>query len=171
MQNLWWYNANYINRSINGDQFDENYKIGIVQALQNKDEASSGKRPRKSSMPLSGTRAINIKDYDHDGNFDNAGDGYGSLPNGNSPGYLQANILNTKNAIDAPDSTPNIRLNGENVQICVKNVTDWTEQLLDACAAAQRGALRPKHGADRYADLHTWKYSPQGRRCKQKWAI
>ena len=35
-----------------------------------------------------------------------------------------------KNAADASDSTPNIRLNGENVQICLQNVTGWTEQLL-----------------------------------------
>jgi serine/threonine protein kinase len=130
LQNLWWYNANYINRSINGDQFDENYKIGIVQALQKKDEATLRKKTEEVINAIVGDQSDQYQDYDHDGNFDNAGDGYGSLPNGSSPGYLRANILYTKNAINAPDSTPNIRLNGENVQICVKNVTDWTEQLL-----------------------------------------
>ncbi len=30
-----------------------------------------------------------------------------------------------------PNSTPNIRLNSENVKICLTNVTGWTEQILN----------------------------------------
>jgi serine/threonine protein kinase len=130
MQNLWWYNANYINRSINSDPFDQDYKVGIVQAYANKDEATLRKRTEEVINAIVGKQSDQYQDYNKDGNFDNAGDGFGSLPNGNSPGYLQATILNSKNAADAPDSTSNIRLNSENVKICLTNVTGWTQQLL-----------------------------------------
>jgi serine/threonine protein kinase len=131
MQNLWWYNANYINRSINGDEFDENYKVGIVQAYQNQDEDMLRKKTEEVINAIVGEQSDQFQDYDEDGNFDNAGDGFGSLPNGDSPGYIQATILNAKNAADAADSTPNIRLHSENVNICLTNVTGWTNQLLD----------------------------------------
>jgi hypothetical protein len=130
MQNFWWYNVNYVNRSINGDPYDENYKVGIVQAYQNKDEATLRKKIEEVINAIVGDQSGQYKDYDGDGTFDNAGDGYGSLPNGDRPGYIQAILLNSKEAADAPDSTPNIRLNGENVKICLTNVTGWTNQLL-----------------------------------------
>jgi serine/threonine protein kinase len=130
MQNLWWYNANYINRSINGDPLDQNYKVGIVQAFQGKDEATLRKKTEEVINAIVGEQSDQYRDYNKDGNFDNAGDGYGSLPNGSSPGYLQGTILGAKNAADATDSTSNIRLNSENVKICLTNVTGWTDQLL-----------------------------------------
>ncbi|MGE5373747.1 MAG: serine/threonine protein kinase, partial [Bacteroidota bacterium] len=130
MQNLWWYNVNYVNRSINGDPYDTNYKVGIVQAYQNKDEATLRKKTEEVINAIVGEQSDQYKDYNGDGNIDNAGDGFGSLPNGNSPGYLQATILNSKNAADATDSTLNIRKNAENVNICLTNVTGWTEKIL-----------------------------------------
>ena len=131
MQNLWWYNASYVNRSINGDEFEADYKVGIVQALKDNDEATLRKRTEEVINTIVGDQSDQYKDYDNSGTFDEVGDGYGSLPNGNRLGYLQATILNAKNATDALDSTPNIRLNGENVQICIRNVNGWTEQLLN----------------------------------------
>jgi len=131
MQNLWWYNANYINRSINGDATDPSYTVGIQQAFKNNDEPMLRKRTEEVINAIVGDQSNQFKDYNNDGNIDNAGDGYGSLPNGNRLGYLQATIVNAKNAADAPDSTPNIRLYSGDVQICVKNVSDWTQQLLD----------------------------------------
>jgi hypothetical protein len=130
MQNLWWYNINYINRSINGDPYDENYKTGIVQAYQGKDEATLRKKTEEVINAIVGEQSDQYMDYNGDDSIDNAGDGFGSLPNGSNPGYLQAAILESKNAADAADSTPNIRLNSENAQICLTNVTGWTQQLL-----------------------------------------
>ncbi len=103
MQNLWWYNANYINRSINGDPLDENYKVGIVQAYQNQDEATLRTKNEEVINAIVGKQSNQYQDYNKDGAFNDAGDGYGSLPNGSSPGYLQATILNAKNAADAPE--------------------------------------------------------------------
>jgi serine/threonine protein kinase len=131
IQNLWWYNANYINRSVNGDPLDENYKVGIVQAYENQDEATLRKKTEEVINAIVGEQSAQFQDYNKDGNLDNAGDGFGSLPNGSSPGYLQATILTSKNAADAPDSTSNMRFNSENVKICLTNLTGWTNQLLD----------------------------------------
>ena len=131
MQNLWWYNAFYINRSINGDQFEDNYKVGIVQAYQDQDEATLRKKTEEVINAIVGKQSNQYKDYNKDGNLDNAGDGFGSLQNGSSPGYIRATILNATNAASAANSTPNIRLNSENVKICLTNVTGWTEQILN----------------------------------------
>jgi hypothetical protein len=101
-----------------------------MQAYNNGDEATLRKRTEEVINTIVGNQSDQYQDYDHNGTVDEVGDGYGSLPNGNHLGYLQATALNAKNAADAADSTPNIRLYGENVQICIKNVTGWTEQLL-----------------------------------------
>lgn len=131
IQNFWWYNASYINRSINGDAFDNVYKMGIVQAFQEDDEATLRKRTEEIINTIVGNQSGQYQDYDNSDSIDEVGDGYGSLPNGNQQGYIQATILNAKNTVDAADSTPEIRLNGENVQICLTNVNGWTEELLD----------------------------------------
>ncbi|HJS20343.1 MAG TPA: protein kinase [Anaerolineales bacterium] len=132
MQNLWWYNAFYIDRSINGDQFDEDYKIGITQAFESGDEATLRKRTEEVINTIVGSMSTQYQDYDEDGTVDipEGSDGYGSLPNGDRLGYLQDTALHAKYAADAPDSTPNIRLHGENIQICIQNISGWTEELL-----------------------------------------
>jgi serine/threonine protein kinase len=131
MQNLWYYSGSYVNRSINGDEFDEDYTDGIVQALENDDEALLRTRTEEIINAIVGDMSSQYQDYDGNGVVEDPGDGYGSLPNGDRLGYLQETALHAKYAADAADSTPNIRLYGENVQICLQNITDWTEQILD----------------------------------------
>lgn len=131
MENLWWYKSFYVNRSINGDQFDEDYKIGILQAFQNNDEASLRKRTEEVINAIVGEFSDQYLDYDNDGMIEDLGDNYGSLPNSDHLGYLQQTALHAKYASDAADSTPNIRLYGGNVQICIQNMSGWTEELLD----------------------------------------
>jgi len=131
MENLWWYKAFYVNRSVIGDEFDEDYKTGIVQAVQNGDEASLRKRTEEIINAIVGEFSDQYLDYDNDGTIDDLGDTYGSLPNGDHLGYLQQTALHAKYAADSPDSTPNVRLYAGNVQICIQNISGWTEQLLD----------------------------------------
>src|SRR5678816_3068704 len=69
-------------------------------------------------------------DYDKNGTINDPGDGYGSLPNGDRLGYLQGTALHAKYAADAVDSTANIRLYSDNLQLCIQNMSDWTNQLL-----------------------------------------
>jgi hypothetical protein len=130
MQNLWYYSGDYINRSINGDPLDKNY-LGIVQALEAKDEGTLRKRTEEVINQIVGDLNSEYRDYDQDGQVDDPGDGYGSLPNGEERlGYLQEAALNVKLAADAPDSTPNIRTYSENVQVCIQNMEGWTNEIL-----------------------------------------
>ena len=43
---------------------------------------------------------------------------------------MQLTALEAKNVADAEDSTPNMRVYSDNIQICVQNMEDWTNQLL-----------------------------------------
>ncbi len=130
MQGLYYYSGSYITGAINGDPINPNF-VGLVEAYQNGDEATVRKRTEDVINLIVGEQSDQFRDYDQDGKFDNNdGDGYGSLPNGNRPGYLQLAALSAKTMADAEDSTPNIRLFSENVQICVQNMEGWTIQLL-----------------------------------------
>ncbi|MEW6083787.1 MAG: serine/threonine-protein kinase [Chloroflexota bacterium] len=130
MQGLYYYSGSYINIAINGNVIEPNF-IGLVSAYENNDEASLRKRTEEVINLIVGGLSEQYRDYDGDGVFnENDGDGYGSLPNGDRLGYLQATTVNTKEVADAADSTPNIRLYSENIQTCVKNMETWTEQIL-----------------------------------------
>ncbi len=130
MQGLYYYSGSFINFSINGNPLDTNY-VGLVDAYKNNDEASFRKRTEEIINLIVGDLSDQYQDYDQDGVIDsNDGDGFGSLPNGNRPGYLQATAIQTKNIADAADSTPNMRLYSENIQVCIQNMDEWTGQLL-----------------------------------------
>ncbi len=130
MQGLYYYSGSYIHISINGDPLDPGF-IGLVSAYQSNDEASLRKRTEEVINLIVGDMSDQYRDYDNDGVMsNNDADGYGSLPNGDRLGYLQVTAVNVKDVADAPDSTPNMRLYGENIQICVKNMETWTERIL-----------------------------------------
>jgi serine/threonine protein kinase len=145
MQNLWWFNAFYIERSINGNEFDTDYKVGIVQAYESDDEETLRKRTEEVINSIVGDMSERYQDYDGDGTIDipSDSDGYGSLPNGDRLGYLQETSLHAKYAADAVDSTPNIRLHGENVQICIQNMIGWTDHILDLSLKLQETPFGP----------------------------
>jgi hypothetical protein len=78
-----------------------------------------------------GSQSSQYLDYDHDGQIDNGEvDGYGSLPNGNQAGYLQDTAQQARAASESPDSTLNIRQQGQYLQACVQNMKDWTDEIL-----------------------------------------
>ena len=130
MQGLYYYSGSYITGAINGDPIEPEF-VGLVKAYQNGDEATVRKRTEDVINLIVGDSSDLYKDYDGDGVFDNnESDGYGSLPNGNRPGYMQLTALEAKNVADAEDSTPNMRVYSDNIQICVQNMEDWTNQLL-----------------------------------------
>jgi tRNA A-37 threonylcarbamoyl transferase component Bud32 len=130
MQNLWYYSASYVNRSINGDEFNESYDVGIIQAYDDGDEATLRKRVEEVINSIVGSMSDQYDDHDHDGTIDDPGDGYGSLANGDRLGYLQETALHAKYAAEAPDSTQNIRSSSDNVQVCIQNLDGWTNQIL-----------------------------------------
>jgi hypothetical protein len=131
MQNLWWYSAEYVNDSINGDS-ERNGNMGIVQAFEEANEAALRKRTEEVINQIVGDLSDRYLDYDNDGETDVAGDGYGSLPQGEERlGYIRESALYAQRTADAADSTANIRTYNENVQICLQNVEIWTNEILD----------------------------------------
>ncbi|WKZ49031.1 MAG: serine/threonine-protein kinase [Anaerolineales bacterium] len=130
MQGLYYYSGSYIAGAINGDPINPNF-VGLVQAYQNEDEATVRTRTEDVINLIVGEQSEQYKDYDQNGKLTkNDGDGYGSLPNGDRLGYLQLVTLGAKNVADAEDSTPNMRAYGEDMQTCVQNMKEWTNQLL-----------------------------------------
>jgi hypothetical protein len=131
MQNLWWYSGDYINDSINGDA-DSNDSLGIMQAFKNDDEVALRKRTEEVINQIVGDLSDRHLDYDNDGVIDVSGDGYGSLPQGESRlGYIRESALYAQQTADAPDSTLNIRTYNDYVQICLQNVEGRTNEILD----------------------------------------
>ncbi len=131
-------------RPINGDDLNKNY-LGIVQAFQAGNEAVLRKRNEEVINQIVGDGSDQYRDYDKDGQIDNPGDGYGSLSNGEDRlGYLQESFLAVKSTIDAPDSTPNVRTNGENVQACIRNMEAWTNEILRLAQELNRTSMGPE---------------------------
>jgi serine/threonine protein kinase len=132
MQGLYYYGGSYINTPINGDSLNDPEFVSIVKAYElDQDEATVRKNTEMVINQIVGDQSDQYKDYNGDGTVDvYSSDGYGSLPNGDHPGYLEETAKNTKAAADAPDSTPNIREQSGNVQICIQNMKGWTDQIL-----------------------------------------
>ncbi|HLO14870.1 MAG TPA: serine/threonine-protein kinase, partial [Anaerolineales bacterium] len=144
MQNLWYYSGDYINKSINGDEFDNKY-LGIVQALKANDEAALRKRTEEVINQIVGSLSKQYLDYDHDGQIEQSGDGYGSLPQDQDHlGYIEETALYTKNAVEASDSTTGIRTYGGNVQICLQNMEGWTNDMLQLALQLNQASFGPE---------------------------
>jgi serine/threonine protein kinase len=125
---LFYYSGSYVEAAINGDpQF--NY-VGMTTAYENGDEATLRKRIEELINMIVGEQSDQYRDYDGDGNLDTQATGYGSLPNGDQAGYLDQTALEAQAAAEAPDTTANIRLQNESLQICIQNMEELTNQIL-----------------------------------------
>ncbi len=143
IQNFWYYGGDYINKSVNGDELDQKY-LGVVQAFEVNDEAILRKRTEEVINQIVGDLSSEHLDYDNDGQMDDPGDGYGSLANGaDRLGYLQETAISVKSAADAPDSTPNIRMASENALVCIQNMEDWTNELLQLALQLNKMPMGP----------------------------
>jgi serine/threonine protein kinase len=144
MQGLYYYSGSYITTPINGDEVNDPAFVSIVKAYENQDEATIRKDTEMVINQIVGDASNQYKDYDQDGTKDvYSSDGYGSLPNGDHAGYLQETATNLKAAADAPDSTPNIRDQSENIQICIQNMEGWTNQILPLALKLNETAYGP----------------------------
>jgi serine/threonine protein kinase len=126
---LYYYSGSYINDAINGSENDPS-TIAITKAYDDKDEPTLRKRTEEVINMIVGSKSNQYLDYNKDGTIDDPADHYGSLPNGDNPGYLQETALYAKKASDAPDATPNIREQSQNIQVCIQNMDGWTNELL-----------------------------------------
>jgi hypothetical protein len=131
IQGLWYYSGSYINISINGYDVQGEEVVGLRQAFENGNEPTVRKRTEEIINQIVGASSDLYGDHDGDGKIDNTADGFGSFPNGDRPGYLQETLLQVKLAVEAADSTSNIRTNGENVQICIQNMDGRLKRILE----------------------------------------
>jgi serine/threonine protein kinase len=131
IQGLWYYSGSYVNISINGYDVQGEQVVGLRQAFESGDESTVRKRTEEIINQIVGASSGLHLDHDGNGTLDNPADGFGSFPNDDSPGYLQETLVQVKLAVDAADSTPNIRASGENVQVCIQNMDGWLERILE----------------------------------------
>jgi len=131
IQGLWYYSGSYIEISINGYDVAGDETIGLRKAFEAGDEVTVRKRTEEIINQIVGASSDLYLDHDEDGTVNDTTDGFGSFPNGDSPGYLQETISQVNQAIEATDSTPNIRSSGENLQICIQNMDGRLQHILD----------------------------------------
>jgi len=143
IQGLYYYNGSYIDAAINGTTNDPTY-TPIVTAYQKGDEATLRKRNEELINMIVGGQSDQYLDYDKDGTVDDQADGYGSLPNGDQPGYLQETSLEAQSAANAPDSTSNIRQQNQSLQICIKNMQGWTNEILPLALKLNETSFGPE---------------------------
>ena len=61
------------------------------------------KRTEEIVNQIAGASSELYLDHDGDGKVSDTTDGFGSFPNGDSPGYLQETLLKVKQAVDAAE--------------------------------------------------------------------
>ncbi len=135
------------------DQADELLRHSkLLSAAQSSSDGAGVKRHAEHIYNLiAGSRDARFGDLDCDGHSQNAGDGFGLLPNGDQAGYIRATADAAHAAETAVDATPDIRLHAQHVQICADNLEGWATEArglaldlthgLNPTAAAQLLAL------------------------------
>lgn len=143
IQGLWYYSGSYVNISINGYDVQGEETVGLRQAFESGDESTVRKRTEEVINQIVGAPSDLYLDHDGNGSLDNPADGFGSFPNGGSPGYLQETLAQVKLAVDAADSTPNIRESGEKMQVCVGNMDGWLKRILELALQLRNAPFGP----------------------------
>ena len=145
IQGLWYYSGSYIEISINGYSVQPDEKvIGLREAFESGDESTVRKRTEEIINQIVGASSDQYLDYDGDGEVSDTTDGFGSYPNGNSPGYLQETLLQIKQAMDADDSTPSIRMSGGNAGVCIQNMDVRLQRILELALQLKDTTLGPE---------------------------
>ncbi|HXD12432.1 MAG TPA: protein kinase, partial [Anaerolineales bacterium] len=103
----------------------------MLRAHQAQDDADMSLQAEKMLNAIVGDKSLDYKDWNGDGNTDDAGDGYGLLLNGNNLGYIQGTFTHANLALTSPDATDNMLVHGEHVKIAATNIGEWTSQLRD----------------------------------------
>jgi hypothetical protein len=126
-----------------------------AEAMLTAYEAGKQKEIRSNAEALInlvvGNQDSSYVDWDANGTINDPGDGYGILVNGDQTGYIEGTHHHSSYSADADDSTPNIRLHNEHVEISIKNIEGWSIALRDT---AKRIVQAPD-GANIEADVRT----------------
>lgn len=144
IQGLWYYSGSYVNISINGFDVPGEEVVGLRKAFESGDESTVRKRTEEIINQIAGASSDLYLDHDGDGKVSDTTDGFGSFPNGDRPGYLQEALFQVNRAMDAADSTPNIRANGENVQVCIQNMDGRLKRILELALQLKDAPFGPE---------------------------
>jgi len=139
---LYYYSGSYVEAAVNGDPAS-NY-VGMAEALANEDEATFRKRNEEMINMIVGDQSELYQDYDGDGAVDTFANGYGSQPNGTQAGYFDQTALVAQAASEAPDTTSNIIEQNRNLQVCIQNMKEWTDQILPLALQLQEMEFGPE---------------------------
>jgi hypothetical protein len=148
IQGLWYYGGYYVTISINGDK--DTKTTGLMEAYKNGDETTVRTRTEEIINQIVGNQSDQFIDYNKDGTIDNTPgddiptDGFGSFPNGTQNGYIQETALQAKLASDAVDSTPNIRTNSDDLQICIDNTEGRLNLILQSALRLNETPFGPE---------------------------
>jgi serine/threonine protein kinase len=96
---------------------------------ENSDEPGMRQKAEAIMILLAGNQSPDYKDWDGDGERVDPFDGYGLLPNGSQPGYIQALSSEGDYAANAPGATVNLISHWENARICTQNLSTWATSL------------------------------------------
>ena len=100
----------------------------LEQAFAGQDEALVRQKTEEIINQLVGkSDTARYRDWDENGTLVDPGDGFGLL----ADGYIPLSVSHTNFAMQAPDATENINLQGGNVLACLDNMAGWSEQLLE----------------------------------------
>lgn len=139
---LYYYSGSYVEAAINGDP-DSNY-VGMTEALANGDEATFRKRNEELINMIVGDQSELYRDYDGDGTEDTFANGYGSLPNGTQDGYFEQTALVAQAAAEAPGTTSHIIEQSQDLQVCIQNMKEWTDEILPLALQLQEMEFGPE---------------------------
>jgi tRNA A-37 threonylcarbamoyl transferase component Bud32 len=139
---LYYYSGSYVEAAINGDP-ESNY-VGMTEASENNDVDTFRKRNEELINMIVGEQSELYRDYDGDGTEDTFATGYGSLPNGDQAGYLAQTALEAQEAAEGPDTTSNIIQQNRNLQVCIQNMKEWTDQILPLALQLQGMEFGPE---------------------------
>jgi plastocyanin len=84
---------------------------------------------------IEGAQGLNFGDLRGDGKIQNPGDGFGLLPAGEQPGYIQGMMDQAQQALKSSDATDQVKLHAQHVQIAGENIR---ARLIDARDRALR---------------------------------
>jgi serine/threonine-protein kinase len=101
----------------------------MLSSFESADEAGVLLQAENMLNLIVGDQSEDYKDWNGDGDIDDAGDGYGLLLNGDNLGYIQGTFTHADLALTSPDATQNMLTHGDHVKICATNISDWAAQL------------------------------------------
>ena len=123
----------------------------MLAAYETGDQAAIRSNAEAIVNLVVGNQDASYVDWDSNGTVNDPGDGYGLLVNGDQTGYVGGVHHHSSYSAEAEDSSPNIRLHNEHVEISIHNIEEWAIELRDTT----KRILQAPEGANIEADVRT----------------